>query len=71
MDGASPEKVQVSVKPADSSFDVLRSRSSFPGDPDIAVQRFRFLPLSRLEFCDTRSDPGLDRLIYIQILIED
>lgn len=36
-----------------------------------AVQRFRYLPLSNLSSYDTRSETGLDRLIYIQALIED
>lgn len=36
-----------------------------------SVQRFRYLPLSSLSSYDTRSESGLDRLIYIQALIED
>ncbi len=71
MNGASAQKMQTSVKPAESAFDPLRWRSSFPGSGDVAVQRFRFLPLSKLELCDTRSDPGLDHILYIQTLIED
>jgi hypothetical protein len=36
-----------------------------------SVQRFRYLPLSNLSSYDTRSEKGLDRLIYIQALIDE
>jgi hypothetical protein len=37
----------------------------------LSVQRFRYLPLSNLSSYDTRSEKGLDRLIYIQALIDE
>jgi|YelNatPaOPRAMG01_1025707.scaffolds.fasta_scaffold210686_1 hypothetical protein len=36
-----------------------------------SVQRFRYLPLSNLSSYDTRTEKGLDRLIYIQALIDE
>lgn len=36
-----------------------------------SVQRFRYLPLSNLSSYDTQSEKGLDRLIYIQALIDE
>jgi hypothetical protein len=35
------------------------------------VQTFRYLPPSRLAGFDTRSEQGLDQIIYIQTLIEE
>lgn len=35
------------------------------------VQRFRFLPEESLAECDTRSENGLDTLIYFHIMIEE
>lgn len=41
-------------------------------DPEgMTIQRFRYLPLSRLEAHDPKHDPGLELLIYIQTLIEE
>jgi len=37
----------------------------------MVIQRFRYLPLSRLEAHDPSHDPGLELLIYIQTLIEE
>ncbi len=37
----------------------------------MVIQRFRYLPLSRLEAYDPNHDPGLEVLIYIQTLIDE
>jgi hypothetical protein len=37
----------------------------------MVIQRFRYLPLSRLGAYDPSHDPGLELLIYIQTLIEE
>ncbi len=37
----------------------------------MVIQRFRYLPLSRLEAHDPNHDPGLELLIYIQTLIDE
>jgi hypothetical protein len=37
----------------------------------MTIQRFRYLPLSRLEAYDPKHDPGLELLIYIQTLIDE
>lgn len=41
------------------------------GNTECTVQTFRYLPLSSLEACDTCQEKGLDRLIYIQALIDE
>ena len=46
------------------------ARIALPG-LSFSVQRFRYLPLSNLSSYDTRSEKGLDRLIYIQALIDE
>ncbi len=37
----------------------------------ITIQKFRYLPLSRLAACDPSQEPGLEQLIYIQTLIDE
>jgi hypothetical protein len=51
---------------------VLKKYPVIEADPEgIAVQKFRYLPLSRLAACDPRMEPGLEQLIYIQTLIDE
>ncbi len=49
-----------------------RNASARPASESIhPVQSFRYLPPSRLAGFDTRSEQGLDQIIYIQTLIEE
>ncbi len=35
------------------------------------VQRVRYIPVSSLAQCDARYEPGLERFVYLQSLVEE
>ncbi len=41
------------------------------GQEKVTVQRYRLIPLRSLEACDTKCEQGLERLIYMQALIDE